>query len=118
MYHFILLLVCIIFLEILFLFKFFSILISYFKVMRNVSHIIAKKNISDHWKERVIPAYSLVMIKYSLQILLILLVTLSLFFIAENLFHDFLNHTLSLTGVLETIFFTIGYIYFRKLLVK
>ena len=35
-------------------------------------HLVTKKNISDHWKEKVLPKYALEIIKLSFQILLII----------------------------------------------
>ena len=54
-----------------------SILSSALKAPKRVAHVITSANISDHWKEKVIPAYALRMMKVSLQILLIILAILS-----------------------------------------
>ena len=118
MYHLILFFVCILSLEIFVRLKFLSILNSFFKVIKNVTIIIPKKNISDHWKEKVIPSYALRMMKYSLQLLLILLLIISFFFILCYSFDEFLNLTFSLIGIIETIVFTFGCIFLRKLLIK
>ncbi len=118
MQHLILLLVCILSFEIFIRLNFLSILGSILKVTRKVTHIIPQENISDHWKERVIPAYALRIMKYCLQILLILLLILSFFFIADHFSNDFLDLALSLIGIIETIVFTFGYIFLRKLLIK
>ena len=117
MNHLILLLVCILSFEIFIRSNFFSILGSILEVTRKVTHIIPQENISDHWKERIIPAYALRIMKYSLQILLILLLILSFFFIADHFFNDFLDLALSLVGVVESIVFAFGYIYLRKSLI-
>jgi ABC-type uncharacterized transport system permease subunit len=87
-------------------------------VTKKVTYVIAKNNISDHWKEKVIPAYALKMMKYSLRMLLILLLIISLFFIADFFFNDFLALTLSLIGIIESMVFAFGYAYLRRLFIK
>ena len=118
MIHFLLLLVCILAVEIFIRLNFLSLLDSILKVTKKVTYVIPQNNISDHWKERVIPAYALRIMKYSLQIIMILLLILSLFLIADFFFNDFLALTLSLTGIVESIVFAFGYVYLRKLLIK
>lgn len=118
MNHFILSLVCILSIEVFTRLKFLSYLDSILKVTKKVTYVIAKNHISDHWKEKVIPAYALMIMKYSLQILLILLMIMSLFFIADYLFNDFLAFTFSLIGVIESMVFAFGYFYLRKSLIK
>ena len=114
MSHIVLLLVCVLSVEGFIRFNFLSILDSMLKVIRKVIHIIPQDNISDHWKEKVIPAYALRMMKYSLQILIILLLILSFFFVADYFFNDFLALTLSFFGIIESMVFAFGYVYLRK----
>ena len=76
--------------------------------------MIPKNNISDHWKEKAIPAYALRIMKYSLQIFLILMVIFSLFFIVGFFFDDFLAFTFSLVGIIESMAFAYAYVYLRK----
>ena len=118
MTHFALLLVCALSVEGFIRFHFLSVLDSMLKVIRKVIHVIPQDNISDHWKEKAIPAYALRMMKYSLQILLILLLILSLFFVADYFFNDFLALTLSFFGIIESMVFAFGYAYLRKSLIK
>ena len=118
MIHLVLLLVCIISVEVFIRLNFLSLLDSILKVTKKVTYVISKDNISDHWKEKVIPAYAFRMMKYSLHILLILLLILSLFLIADFFFIDFLALTLSLIGITESMVFAFGYVYLRKLLIK
>ena len=112
------LLVCIVSVEVFIRLKFLSLLDSILKVTRKVIHVIPEDNISDHWKEKVIPAYALRIMKYSLQMLLILFLILSFFFIADFFLNDFLIFTLSLIGIIESIVFAFGYVYLRKLFIK
>ena len=118
MIHLVLLLVCIISVEVFIRLNFLSLLDSILKVTKKVTYVISKDNISDHWKEKVIPEYAFRMMKYSLNILLILLLILSLFLIADFFFNDFLALSLSLVGITESMVFAFGYVYLRKLLIK
>ena len=118
MIHFLLFLVCILSVEIFIKSNFLSYLYSMLKVMKKAAFMISQNNISDHWKEKAIPAYALRIMKHSLQILLILLIIMSLFFIADIFFNDFLALTLSLLGIIESIIFVFGYVYLRKMFIK
>tara|TARA_Y100000389_G_C17355298_1_gene460721 strand:+ start:182 stop:538 length:357 start_codon:yes stop_codon:yes gene_type:complete len=118
MIHFLILLVCILSIEILIRLNFLSFIDSILKETRKVTNVISQDNISDHWKEKVIPVYALRIMKYSIQISFVLLVIISFFFIAAYFFNDFLNIVLSLIGVVESIFFAFGYFYLRKLYSK
>ena len=118
MIHLILLLVCILSVEVFIRLNFLSYLDSILKVTKKVTFVIPKSNISDHWKEKVIPAYALRIMKFSIQILLILLLIMSLFFIANYFFNDFLAFTFSLIGIIESMVFAFGYVYLRKSFIK
>ena len=118
MSHIVLLLVCILSVEVFIRFNFLSLLDSVLKVTKKVTHVIPQDNISDHWKEKVIPAYALRIMKHSLQILLILLLIMSLFVFVDYFLNNFLALTLSLFGILESVVFAFGYVYLRKLLIK
>ena len=118
MTHILLLLVCISSVEVFIRLNFLSYLDLILKVIKRVTYVIPKSNISDHWKEKVIPAYTLRMMKYSLRILLILLLIISLFFIADYFLNDFLAFTFSLIGITESMVFAFGYVYLRKLFIK
>ena len=118
MIHLLLLLVCILSVEVFIRLNFLSHLDSILKVIKRVTYVIPKSNISDRWKEKVIPAYALRIMKYSLQILLILLLILSLFLIADFFFNDFLAFTFSWIGIIESMVFAFGYVYLRKPLIK
>jgi len=118
MIHIIHLLVCIISVEVLIQLNFLSLLDSILKVARKVTHAILQNNISDHWKEKVFPLYALRIMRYSLQILLIQFLILSLFLITNFFVNDFLELTLSLIGIMESLVFAIGYVYIRKLSIK
>jgi hypothetical protein len=118
MIHLVLSLVCILSVEVFIRLNFLSHSNSILQVTRKVIYVIPKNNISDHWKEKVIPVYALKIMKYSLQIVLILLLIISLFFIADCFFSDFLALTFSLIGIIESMVFAFGYVYLRKLFIK
>ena len=117
MNHLLLSAVCILSVEVFIRLNFLSHLDSILKVTKRVTYVIPNSNISDHWKEKVIPAYALKIMKYSLQILLILLLIISLFFITDLLYNNLLTFTLSLTGIIESMVFAFGYIYLRRLFI-
>jgi hypothetical protein len=118
MIHFLLLLVCISSFEVFIRLNFLSHLDSILKVTKKITYVIPKNSISDHWKEKVIPAYALGIMKHSLHILLILLLIMSLFFITDLFDNNFIAFTLSLIGIIESMFFAFGYVYFRRLFIK
>jgi hypothetical protein len=118
MIHLILLLICIISVEVFIKLNFISRLDSILKIAKKVTYLVPKTNISDHWKEKVIPIYALKIMKYSLQILMILVLLLSLFTVADFFFNTFLTFTLSLSGIIESMIFAFGYVYLRKSLIK
>ena len=118
MIHLLLSLVCISSVEVFIRLNFLSYLDAIFKVTKRVTYLIPNNNISDHWKERVIPAYALRIMKYSLQILLILLLIMSLFFIVDFFFNNFLAFIFSLIGIIESMVFAFGYVYSRKSFIR
>lgn len=118
MVHLFLIIVCILSVEVFIRLSFLSNIDLILKVTRKVAYVITQNNISDHWKEKIIPAYALRIMKYSLQILVILLLILSLFVITDLFYNNFLAFTLSLIGIIESIFFAFGYTYIRRLFIK
>ena len=118
MIHLLLLLICVLSIEVLVRLNFFSSLETIIQVTKKVTHILPQGNISDHWKERVIPKYSLKVMRSSFQILLILLLIFLLFFISGFFVDDFLSFSFSLVGVVESLVFGFGYVCFRKYLIK
>ena len=118
MTHLLLLLTCILSVEVFIRLNFLSLFDSILKETKKVTYIITQNNISDHWKEKVFPLYALRIMRYSLQILLIQFLILSLFLITNFFVNDFLEFTLSLIGIMESLVFAIGYVYIRKLSIK
>ena len=118
MIHFILLLVCILSVEVFIRLNFLLHLDSILKLTKKVTYVIPRNNISDHWKEKVIPTYALKIMKHSLQTFLIFLVIICLFLITGLLYNNLLALTLSLIGIIESMVFAFGYIYLRRLFTK
>lgn len=118
MFHILLLLVCILSIEIFIRLKFLYFLDLLYKVVVKITHVIPAGNISDHWKERVVPKYAFIIMKRSIQMLLILLLIISLFFIINYIKNDFIKFSLSLVGIIDSICFAFGYLYLRKFFAK
>ena len=118
MNHLILFVICFLSVEIFIRSNYLSLINSIFKVSKKAISIILNKNISDHWKEYIIPKYSLQMMKYSMQMLLILFSIIFIFVIADNLFSGFLAFTLSWSGIIESILLAFIYAYMRKHIFK
>ena len=118
MNHLILLLICFFSVEIFVRSNYISLLNSLVEVSKKAINIISNKKISDHWKENMIPKYSLQMMNYSLQMLLILFLIIFIFVIADNFFSGFIEFTMSWNGIIESILIAFCYAFIRKLIVR
>ena len=118
MNHLILFVICLLSVEIFIRSNYITLINSTFNVSKKAIYIISNKNISDHWKENIIPKYSLQMMKYSFQMLLILFLIIFIFVISDNLFSGFLSFTLSWSGIIESMLLAFSYAYMRKLIFK
>ena len=118
MKHCILLVLCVLSIEIFIRSNYIFLINSLVKVSKKAIYIVLNKNISDHWKEKIITKYSLQMIKNSLQMLLIIVLIFFIFIIADNLFTGILAFTFSLNGIIESILIAFSYAYIRKLILK
>ena len=115
MNHLILLMICLLSVEIFIISNYLTLIKSLTKVCNKAISIILNKNISDQWKENIIPKYSLQMMKYSMQMLLIICVIIFIFVVADNLFSGFLAFTFSWNGIIESILISSSYALIRKL---
>ena len=115
MNHIVLFSVCLLSIEIFLRSNYITLINSIINVSKKAISIILNKNISDHWKEFILPKYSLQMMKYSMQMLLILFLIIFIFVIADNLFSGFLAFTFSWNGIIESILLAFSYVYMRKL---
>jgi len=114
--HLILFIICLLTVEIFIRSNYVPLINSTINASKKAISIILNKNISDHWKENIIPKYSLQMMKYSLLMILILFLVIFIFVIADNLFSGFLVFTLSWNGIIESILISFTYAYIRKLI--
>ena len=102
------------FIEILIFFKYTFYFKLMIKLMKSSSLIIFKENISDHWKEKIIPIYSLKIMKYSF-LSLLAPVFLSFIFFMINFFNDgFITFVFSLRSIFLSILMGFIYLYLRK----
>ena len=114
MNHLILFVICFLSVEIFIRSNYVHLINSTINVSKKAISTILNKNISDHWKENIIPKYSLQMMNYSMQMLLILFLIIFIFVIADNLFSGFLDFTFSWNGIIESILLAFSYAYIRK----
>ena len=110
--------VCFMSIEILIRSNYITLIHNSINVSKKVISTIFNQKISDHWKEMIIPKYSLQMMKNSLQMLLIPFLIILIFVIADNLFSEFLAFTLSWNGIIESILIAFSCAYIRKLIFK
>ena len=118
MNHFILLVICLLSVEIFIRSDFYNLISSTIELSKKSIFIILNKNISDHWKEIVIPKYSLKMMKLSLQMLLAFLFIIFILLFSDKFLSDFLSFALSLNGIIESSLFAFTYAYFRKQILR
>jgi len=114
MTHIFLLLVCILAVEIFIKSNFLFTLDIFSKIIKKVVHVVASKNISDHWKEKILPVYALRIMKYSLHILIVLLFIIFLFITANYFNNDLLLYIFSFIGIIESLVFSSVYLFLRK----
>lgn len=117
MNHIFLLVICVLSVEIFIKSHYIDLISSLIKLSKKSTKIILCKNISDHWKETIIPKYSMKMMKYSLQMLLILCLIIFIFLISEKFYSGFLDFVVSWNGIIESLLFAFSYIYIKKLFI-
>ena len=115
MNHLILVVICMLSVEIFIMSNYIFLINSTIKVSKKAIYIILNKNISDQWKENIIPKYSLQMMSFSLQMLLTLTLIIFIFVMADNFLGGFLAFTFSWNGIIESILIAFSYAFIRKL---
>ena len=118
MFHALLFLGCVISIEIFLNLNFLNHLNKIISITRKVLLVMSNKEISDHWKEKVIPTYALQLMKYSLTVLLILLMIIAVFLGISLFESNFIVYIFSWIGILESIVFVFLYLKIRSLLFK
>ena len=78
---------------------------------KKVSHVIMAANISDHWKEKMVPTYAFFIFKNSLRIFAVLIAVIMVFFCFSLLSDNLITYTLSVKCVLESV--VIAYVYVK-----
>ena len=104
---------CVLSIELFLRLKFMSYVNSIGKNSSKVFHVIMASNISDHWKEKMVPTYAFILLKNSLLILGILFLIILVFSAFIVLSSKFLTLLLSITGVAISIFISFVYLKLR-----
>ena len=105
--------VCVLSIELFLRLKFISYVNSILKNTNKVFRVIISSNISDHWKEKMVPTYAFILLKNSLSILGILFLIILVFSAFIVLSSKFLTLLLSVTGVVTSIFISFIYLKLR-----
>ena len=114
MNHLILFFACVFWVELFVRFNYISLVDLTIKELNRAVKVILNKKISDHWKEIIIPIYSMKAIKYSIQIIISTLVLISFFYILGRFFNQFIENIFSFFGIFESIIFSILYLKIRR----
>ena len=104
---------CVLSIELFLRLKFMSYVNSILKNTNKVFRIIISSNISDHWKEKMVPVYAFILLKNSLLILGILFLIFLVFSAFIVLSSEFLALLLSITGVIVSIVISLTYLKIR-----
>ena len=104
---------CVLSIELFLRLKFMFYVNSIGKNTNKVFRIIISSNISDHWKEKMVPVYAFILLKNSLLILGILFLIILVFSAFIVLSSKFLALILSVTGVATSIVISLIYLKLR-----
>ena len=104
---------CVLSIELFLRLKFMSYVNSIGRNSSKVFHVIISSNISDHWKEKMVPVYAFILLKNSLLILGILFLIILVFSAFIVLSSKFLALILSVTGVATSIVISLTYLKLR-----
>ena len=104
---------CVLSVELFLRLKFMSYVNSIGRNLNKVFHVIMASNISDHWKEKMVPTYAFILLKNSLLILGILFLIILVFSVFIVLSSKFLALLLSVTGIATSIVVSLTYLKLR-----
>ena len=107
---------CVLSVELFIRSNFKLIVFSLITVLEKAIKIITAENISDHWKEKIIPLYAIFMFKYSIQSFSILVIIGIIFFLPSFLISDFIYFSISIFGIIESIIFCVAYLKIRNII--
>ncbi len=91
-----------------------SLFYSLIAVFEKAIKIIKSDNISDCWKEKIIPFYAISMFKYSIKSFSILVLIIIVFFLPSFLVDNFFDFSISIFGIIESIIFCVAYLKIRS----
>ena len=92
--------------------------ISIINITLKIKTVMFSANISDKWKEIVIPTYAFQIMLYSSKIIITLLVVIAIILVINVIFMEFLDLLFSLTGIILSIVISTAYILARVHLLK
>ena len=75
--------------------------------------LMLSNSISDHWKEKVIPKYALIIIINALKFLGVLLLIVGMFSGLGWIFDGFFKFSISVVGIIEMLIFSLFYLKIR-----
>ena len=104
---------CVLSIELFLRLKFMSYVNSIGRNTNKVFRVIISSNISDHWKEKMVPVYAFILLKNSLLILGILFLIILVFSSFIVLSSKFLALILSIKGVAISIIISFTYLKLR-----
>lgn len=104
---------CVLSVELFLRLKLMSYVNSISRNSRRVFRVIMASNISDHWKEKMVPTYAFILLKSSLLIIGILFLIILVFFSFTVLSSNFLALLLSVTGIVAPIVISLIYLKLR-----
>ena len=85
-----------------------------YEKLSSFAKLMSAKNVSDHWKEKVIPSYALIIIINALKFLGVLFLILALFASLALLFDGFFQFSMSAVGIIEMLLFSLLYLKIRQ----
>ncbi len=113
--HFALIICCIASVELFIRSDFKSSILSIMAFSEKALKVIKSDNISDCWKEKTIPIYAISMFKYSIKSFFILVLIFIIFLLPSFLFDSFLDFSISIYGIIESIIFCVVFLRLRKI---
>jgi len=118
MNYLLLCLIIVISLEIIQKFNYLFLVNSLIQLNKKAYQVILNKKVSDNWKEKIIPEYSLKILKISILMILVPIFLFFIFYLTSLFFNNFQNFIFSIKGILASILISFGYVYSKNLMKK
>ncbi len=109
-----LILICLISVEILRSIKFFHYSDMMFLFLIKIKNVISSNKISDTWKEKIIIKYSCMLMKFSILLLISMMLIILIFFLVDLSIDGFISTSLSLLGICISLISVMGYLWLKK----